>query len=59
MHCQHRVWQNATAASACLAVALPVVNAALKVGTLPEVVRIIISNGIILYALSKTKGGNQ
>jgi len=42
-----------------LAVALPVVNAALKVGTLPEVVRIIISNGIILYALSKTKGGNQ
>ncbi|MEA4812470.1 MAG: hypothetical protein VB108_07875 [Anaerolineaceae bacterium] len=42
-----------------LAIALPVVNTAIKVGTLPEVVRIIISNGIILYALSKTKGGNQ
>jgi simple sugar transport system permease protein len=42
-----------------LALALPVVNEALKIGTLPEVLRIIISNGIILYALSKTQGGNQ
>jgi len=42
-----------------LAIALPVVNEALKIGTLPEVLRIIISNGIILYALSKTQGGNR
>lgn len=42
-----------------LVTALPVVNEILEVGTLPEVLRIIISNGIILYALSKTKGGNQ
>ena len=36
-----------------------VVNEVIEIGTLPEVLRIIISNGIILYALSKTKGGNQ
>ncbi|MGI6250430.1 MAG: ABC transporter permease subunit [Anaerolineaceae bacterium] len=42
-----------------LTIALPVANEALKIGTLPEVLRIIISNGIILYALSKTKGGNE
>lgn len=42
-----------------LFVALPVVNHLVNIGTLPEVLRIIISNGIILYALSKTKGGNQ
>ena len=42
-----------------LVTALPVVNQVIQIGTLPEVLRIIISNGIILYALSKTKGGNQ
>ncbi len=42
-----------------LVTALPVVNEVIEIGTLPEVLRIIISNGIILYALSKTKGGNQ
>lgn len=42
-----------------LVTALPVVNEVIQIGTLPEVLRIIISNGIILYALSKTKGGNQ
>ncbi len=41
-----------------LVTALPVVNEVIEIGTLPEVLRIIISNGIILYALSKTKGGN-
>lgn len=42
-----------------LVTALPVVNEVIEIGTLPEVLRIIISNGIILYALTKTKGGNQ
>ncbi len=42
-----------------LVTALPVVNEVVDIGTLPEVLRIIISNGIILYALSKTKGENQ
>lgn len=42
-----------------LATALPVVNEVVEIGTLPEVLRIILSNGIILYALSKTKGNNQ
>lgn len=42
-----------------LVTALPVVNVVIQIGTLPEVLRIIISNGIILYALSKAKGGNQ
>ena len=40
-----------------LAVALPVVNKILPESNLSDVIRIIISNGIILYALSKTKGG--
>ena len=40
-----------------LAVALPVANKVLPEGNLSDVIRIIISNGIILYALSKTKGG--
>lgn len=40
-----------------LAVALPVVNKVLPDSNLSDVIRIIISNGIILYALSKTKGG--
>ncbi len=42
-----------------LAVALPVANKILPEGNLSEVLRIIISNGIILYALSKTKGGSK
>lgn len=42
-----------------LAVALPVANAVLPEGNLSDVLRIIISNGIILYALSKTKGGKD
>lgn len=42
-----------------LAVALPVANKILPEGNLSDVLRIIISNGIILYALSKTKGGNK
>ncbi|HZK24746.1 MAG TPA: ABC transporter permease [Oscillospiraceae bacterium] len=39
-----------------LAVALPVVNQLLPESNLPDVIRLIISNGIILYAISKTKG---
>lgn len=42
-----------------LAVALPVANMLLPEGNLSDVLRIIISNGIILYALSKTKGGSR
>lgn len=42
-----------------LAVALPVANKVLPEGNLSDVIRIIISNGIILYALSKTKGGTK
>ena len=42
-----------------LTVALPVVNALLPNTNLSDVIRIIISNGIILYALSKTKGGKE
>lgn len=38
-----------------LAVALPVINKVLPESNLPDVIRIIISNGIILFALSKTK----
>lgn len=41
-----------------LAVALPVVNKVLPESNLPDVIRIIVSNGIILFALSKTKGGS-
>lgn len=40
-----------------LAVALPVANSILPEGNLSEILRIIISNGIILYALSKAKEG--
>lgn len=39
-----------------LAVALPVVNQILPESNLPDVIRLIISNGIILYAISKSKG---
>lgn len=42
---------------ALLVVALPVTNAVLPEGNLSEVVRIIISNGIILYALTRIGGG--
>jgi simple sugar transport system permease protein len=42
-----------------LAVALPVANKLMPEGNLSDVIRIIISNGIILYALSKTKGGTK
>lgn len=38
-----------------LAVALPVANEMLPEGSLSEILRIIIANGIILYALSKSK----
>ncbi len=41
-----------------LAVALPVANRLLPGTNLADVMRIIISNGIILYALSKTKEGS-
>jgi len=41
-----------------LAVALPVANKLLPGTNLADVMRIIISNGIILYALSKTKEGS-
>lgn len=42
-----------------LAVSLPVVNKLMPDSNLSDVIRIIISNGIILYALSKTKGGSR
>lgn len=40
-----------------LTVGLPVVNSMFTEGNLSEVIRIIISNGIIIYALTKAKGG--
>ena len=43
-----------------LTTSLPVIKELMPQGsTLSEVIRIIISNGIILYALSKAKGGTQ
>lgn len=39
-----------------LTVALPVANEAIKVGNLSEVLRMIVQNGIILYALTKVGG---
>ncbi|MGM9974988.1 MAG: ABC transporter permease [Clostridiaceae bacterium] len=42
-----------------LSVALPVANEILPEGNLSDVMRIIISNGIILYALTKTGGGSS
>lgn len=42
-----------------LTVALPVANEIIPEGNLSEVLRLIISNGIILYALSKAKGGSR
>jgi simple sugar transport system permease protein len=43
---------------ALLVVALPVINEVLPEGNLAEVVRIIVSNGIILYALTRIGGGD-
>lgn len=40
-----------------LTVGLPVVNSMFTEGNLSEVIRIIVSNGIIIYALTKAKGG--
>lgn len=42
-----------------LTIGLPVANAVITEGNLSEVLRIIISNGIILYALTKAKGGDS
>ncbi|GAA0121033.1 MAG: ABC transporter permease [Clostridium argentinense] len=42
-----------------LTLGLPVVNQMFSEGNLSEVVRIIISNGIILYALTKARGGGS
>jgi simple sugar transport system permease protein len=39
-----------------LTIALPVANEAIKVGNLSEVMRMIVQNGIILYALTKVGG---
>ena len=41
---------------ALLTIALPVANQLMPEGSLSEVIRIIVSNGIILYALSQTGG---
>ena len=43
---------------ALLTISLPVINQAMSVGNLSEIVRIIVSNGVILYALTKV-GGNH
>jgi len=40
-----------------LTVGLPVINSMFKEGNLSEIIRIIVSNGIIIYALTKAKGG--
>ncbi|WP_346931275.1 ABC transporter permease [Clostridium sp.] len=40
-----------------LTVGLPVINQMIKESNLSEVIRIIVSNGIIIYALTKAKGG--
>lgn len=37
---------------------LPVVNQIIPEGNLSEVMRMIISNGIIIYALTQAKGGD-
>ena len=43
---------------ALLTISLPVINKAMPEGNLSEVIRIIVSNGVILYALTKA-GGNE
>lgn len=40
-----------------LVVALPVANKIMTLGSLAEITRIIVSNGIILYALTQVRGG--
>jgi len=40
-----------------LVLSLPVVNDVFKVQNLSEIMRIIITNGIIIYALTRRKGG--
>ena len=42
-----------------LAIAVPVANSLIPEGNLSEVVRTIVSNGIILYALSQMQGGKK
>ena len=42
-----------------LALGMPVANAMVPEGNLSEVLRILISNGIILYALTKATGGES
>ena len=42
-----------------LAIATPVANSLIPEGNLSEVVRTIVSNGIILYALSRMQGGKR
>lgn len=41
---------------ALLSISLPVINGLLPVGNLSEVIRIIVQNGVILYALTKAGG---
>jgi simple sugar transport system permease protein len=43
---------------ALLTISLPVINDLVPVGNVSEVIRIIVSNGVILYALTKVGGGN-
>lgn len=42
---------------ALLTISLPVINVMMPEGNLSEVIRIIVSNGVILYALTKVGGG--
>ncbi len=42
-----------------LVLGLPVANQLMPEGNLSEVIRIIVSNGIILYALTKSQGGKN
>ena len=42
-----------------LTIGLPVANALFPEGNLSEIIRIVVSNGIILYALTKAKGGDS
>ncbi|MCX7780503.1 MAG: ABC transporter permease [Negativicutes bacterium] len=43
---------------ALLTISLPVINQLMPVGNLSEVIRIIVSNGVILYALTKVGGSH-
>lgn len=40
-----------------LVIALPVANSAMSISSLPEVTRLVVTNGIILYALTQVGGG--